>query len=210
MHTFREFRQEDLSAIYAISVKTGDNGRDASALYDDPKLMGHIYSAPYVLLEPDLAIVVEHKDQVVGYVVGTRDTQSWETRLERQWWPALRNQYEAPNPADHDNWTIDQMRIDRMHSPRLIDREISERYPAHLHMNLLPSIQGRGIGTALLHKWLSIVIKDGDRGVHVGANPKNTDGIAFWQRSGFETIKTGPKKTPQTGWLGRSLMKTSI
>ncbi|MEP5218430.1 MAG: GNAT family N-acetyltransferase [Lentilitoribacter sp.] len=197
-----------MSAIYAISVKTGDNGRDASALYDDLKLMGHIYSAPYVLLEPDLAIVVEHKDQVVGYVVGTRNTQSWETRLERQWWPALRDQYEAPNPADHDNWTIDQMRIDRMHSPRLINREISERYPAHLHMNLLPSMQRRGIGTALLHKWLSIAIKDGDRGVHVGANPKNTDGIAFWQKSGFETIRTGPKKTPQAGWLGRSSMKT--
>lgn len=210
MHIFRQFRQEDLNAIYAISVQTGDNGLDATAFYDDPKLMGHIYSAPYVLLEPDLVIVVEHKDQVVGYVVGTRDTQSWETRLERQWWPALRDQYEAPNPANRDNWTIDQMRIDRIHNPRLINREISERYPAHLHMNLLPAMQRRGIGTALLHKWLSIAIKGGDRGVHVGANPKNTDGIVFWQRSGFETIKTGPEKTPQTGWLGRSSMKTSI
>jgi ribosomal protein S18 acetylase RimI-like enzyme len=73
---------------------------------------------------------------------------------------------------------------------------------------LLPIMQRRGIGTALLDKWLSIAIKDGDRSVHVGANPKNTAGIAFWQRSGFQTIRTGPEKTPQTGWLGRSSMKT--
>jgi GNAT superfamily N-acetyltransferase len=208
MHIFRRFRQEDLSDIYAISVKTGDNGRDATALYDDPKLMGHIYSAPYVLLEPDLAIVVEHKDQVVGYVVGTLNTQNWEKRLELEWWPKLRNQYKAPDPANRDNWTMDQIRIDRMHNPRLIDREISTQYPAHMHMNLLPIMQRRGIGTALLDKWLSIAIKDGDRSVHVGANPKNTAGIAFWQRSGFQTIRTGPEKTPQTGWLGRSSMKT--
>ncbi|MEP2977836.1 MAG: GNAT family N-acetyltransferase [Lentilitoribacter sp.] len=196
-----------MNAIYAISVQTGDSGRDATTLYDDPKLMGHIYSAPYALLEPELVIVVEYNDQVVGYVVGIRDTQSWETRLEQQWWPALRDQYEAPSLTSRNSWTMDQMRIDRIHNPRLINREISERYPAHLHMNLLPSMQRRGIGTALLDKWLSIAIKDGDRGVHVGANPKNTDGIAFWQRSGFEIIKTGPEKTPQTGWLGRSSIK---
>jgi GNAT superfamily N-acetyltransferase len=208
MHIFRRFRQEDLSDIYAISVKTGDNGRDATALYNDPKLMGHIYSAPYVLLEPDLAIVVEHKNQVVGYVVGTLNTQNWEKRLELEWWPKLRNQYKAPDPTNRDNWTMDQIRIDRMHNPRLIDREISTQYPAHMHMNLLPIMQRRGIGTRLLQKWLSIAIKDGDRSVHVGANPKNTAGIAFWQRSGFQTIRTGPEKTPQTGWLGRSSMKT--
>lgn len=209
MHLFRQFRQDDLDDIYAISVKTGDNGRDATALYDDPKLMGHIYSAPYMLLEPELAIVVEYNDQIVGYVVGTRDTHSWQTRLEREWWPPLRDQYAAPSPANRDHWTMDQMRIDRLHTPRLIDREISERYPAHLHMNLLPIMQRRGIGTNLLHTWLSIAITEGDRGVHVGANPNNTDGIAFWQKSGFETIRTGLEKTPQTGWLGRSSMKTT-
>ena len=209
MHIFRQFKQDDLNDIYTISVKTGDNGRDATALYDELKLMGHIYSAPYMLLEPELAIVVEYNDQIVGYVVGTRDTQRWQTRLEREWWPALRDQYKAPNPANRDHWTMDEIRIDRLHTPRLVDQEISKRFPAHLHMNLLPAMQRRGIGTALLQKWLSIAMKEGDCGVHVGANPKNTDGIAFWQRSGFETIRTAPDKTPQAGWLGRSSMKTA-
>jgi GNAT superfamily N-acetyltransferase len=207
MHILRPFRPEDLSDIYQISVQTGDNGRDATALYDDPKLMGHIYSAPYVLLNPEHAIVIEYNDQVVGYIVGTLDTQSWEKRLELEWWPKLRHQYKAPDPENLDHWTMDQIRIDRIHNPRLIDREISTRYPAHMHMNLLPIMQRRGIGTSLLQKWLSIAIIEGDRGVHVGANPKNTDGIAFWQRSGFQTISIGHEKTPQTGWLGRSSMK---
>ncbi len=32
---------------------------DTSHLYADPRLMGHIYAAPYALLEPALALVVE-------------------------------------------------------------------------------------------------------------------------------------------------------
>ncbi|HZR85597.1 MAG TPA: hypothetical protein VFB02_02280 [Bradyrhizobium sp.] len=49
--------------------------------------MGRIYSAPYACLEPDLALVVEDSAGVAGFAVGTTDTQSWEMRLEREWWP---------------------------------------------------------------------------------------------------------------------------
>jgi len=53
MIKLRQFQSGDLNALYAISLATGHEGGDASCLYQDAKLMGHIYSAPYVLLEPD-------------------------------------------------------------------------------------------------------------------------------------------------------------
>ena len=46
MITFRVAEAEDLDRFYAISLATGHHGVDASQLYDDPKTMGHIYSAP--------------------------------------------------------------------------------------------------------------------------------------------------------------------
>ena len=50
MIQLRQFRSGGLNALYAISLATGHEGGDASHLYEDAKLMGHVYSAPYALL----------------------------------------------------------------------------------------------------------------------------------------------------------------
>src|SRR5262245_12864148 len=109
MPKLRLARATDLDAFYAISLATGLAGGDAAHLYEDGMLMGHIYSAPYACLEPDLALVVEDSAGVAGFAVGTTDTESWEARLERDWWPRLRMQYPDPEGTSGD-WTADQKR----------------------------------------------------------------------------------------------------
>src|SRR5665213_4601378 len=44
MTDIRPYRADDLAALYEICLKTGDSGKDATALYDDPKLIGHVYA----------------------------------------------------------------------------------------------------------------------------------------------------------------------
>ena len=87
MEIFRRVRAEDLDALYAISLATGHEGGDASHLYNDPELVGHIYSAPYAVLEPKLAIVVEDRHGVAGFAVGAQNTEEWERLLAAKWWP---------------------------------------------------------------------------------------------------------------------------
>ena len=96
MLTIRPFQTKDLEDLYAISLATGHAGGDASQLYVDPKLIGHIYSAPYACLEPRLALVVEDREGVAGFAVGVVDTSTWEQRLEQVWWPSLRERYPMP------------------------------------------------------------------------------------------------------------------
>ncbi len=51
---------DDTPALYHVSLKTGDvDGGDASSLYDDPELLGHLWLGAYLALEPELARVVE-------------------------------------------------------------------------------------------------------------------------------------------------------
>ncbi|HEY2481999.1 MAG TPA: hypothetical protein VGI30_07370, partial [Caulobacteraceae bacterium] len=64
----------DLEAVYRICLATGDNGGDATHLYADAKLIGHIYAAPYVLFSPECGLVVEDGAGVGGYVLGALDT----------------------------------------------------------------------------------------------------------------------------------------
>ena len=50
----RPYHPSDLCALYRVCLLTGDSGQDASQLYRDPELLGHIYVAPYAVFEPDL------------------------------------------------------------------------------------------------------------------------------------------------------------
>ena len=86
----RPVRSDDLDALHAICLQTGDHGADATAHYQDPRIIGEIYAAPYAVLEPGLAFVAEDSDGVAGYIVGTRDTRAFEARCEAEWWPGLR------------------------------------------------------------------------------------------------------------------------
>src|SRR5580700_2330225 len=89
----RPYRPSDLDELYRICLLTGDAGQDATPLYQDPRLLGHIFAAPYGILEPSLAFVAEDAVGVGGYIVGALDTQAFEARLESEWWPGLRGRY---------------------------------------------------------------------------------------------------------------------
>src|SRR5262249_47549619 len=162
-----------LDDLYKISLATSLAGNDASHLYADPRLMGHIYSAPYARLEPHLAFVVEDQDGVAGFAVGTADTAVWGENLERQLWAWLRGPYAKPSEDDAERWTPDQRRIDMIHRPARTPTAIVTTYPAHLHLNLLPRLRGRGVGSALFDRWLTEASRHGATATHVGINRDN-------------------------------------
>lgn len=200
----RPAREDDLDAVYGTCLATGDSGRDASELYSDPQLIGHIYAAPYLLLEPHLAFVVTDQEGVGGYVVGVEDTRSWENRLERNWWPPLRRRYVDPDESCRSDWTPDQCLAHLLHHPKADPAIVCEDYPAHLHMNVMPRLQGRGVGLALLEAWVVAAAAYGVRAAHVGVSPANIRGTRFWTRAGFAELKV-PGERGDALWLGRLL-----
>ena len=58
-------------------------------MFDDPRILGHVFAAPYGLFEPSLAFVAEDEVGVGGYIVGALDSRAFEERLEAGWWPTL-------------------------------------------------------------------------------------------------------------------------
>lgn len=196
----RHADRSDLDACYAISLATGLAGGDASHLYRDPRMMGHIYVAPYVMLAPELAFVVQDDDGVAGFAVGTEDTDAWEQRLERQWWPELRARYADPQDVPPERRTPDQRRASMIHHPERTPAAIAKAYPAHLHMNLLPRQQRRGVGARLLDRWLAAAQA---RAVHVGVNRANSGALAFWRMCRFEPLTVDAPSKGRTVWMGR-------
>ncbi len=203
MPTIRPFHTDDLGALYTISLATGSAGDDASHLYADPRLIGHIYSAPYALLEPDLAFVVEDQHGVAGFVVGTADTIGWQDKLERLWWPSLRKEYALPPHAEASRWSHDQRRIVMIHRPTPTPAGVAGRFPAHLHLNLLPRLRGHGLGRRLFNHWLTALARYGATATHVAVNRANSGALQFWDRMGFSDLPAEGLPQGRTIWKGR-------
>lgn len=199
MINLRSYRDGDLEALYEICLLTADSGKDASAMHNDRKLVGHLYSAPYGVLEPEHVFVAEDELGVAGYVVGTHDTDAFVAWQERDWWPALRRHYAAlPDDALTD---ADRQRLAPIVTPSFNPADIVADYPAHIHMNLLPRLRGQRIGTQLLQMWIDQARTAGVNAIHLGANAANTGGVAFWTRSGFQPLRT----IGRTAWFGMTI-----
>ncbi len=206
MITFRAAEQDDLDRFYAISLATGHLGADASHLYDDPKMMGHIYSAPYLKFSPDLCFVAVDDLGVAGFIVGVIDTLSFGRLLEDEWWPALRVAYDEPNQDSPAEWSADQRRSFMIHHPEQTPGDIAKTHPAHLHMQLLPRIQGQGTGPKILKLWLDKAATLGATAVHVGVNFRNERALRFWKNQGFDSFDSPTNLPPsRTIWLGRGI-----
>jgi GNAT superfamily N-acetyltransferase len=197
----RPYLRDHLDALYAISLATGLAGGDASSLYEDPKLMGHIYVAPYASLRPESIWVAIDDEGVGGYITGVDDSVVWEDQLEQEWWPPLRNVYRNPKDDEQDGWTPDDRRIRMIFHPERTPYHVTKKYPAHVHLNLLPRMQRKGVGSRLLALWLSRASDRGVEGVHVGVNRKNVHGLQFWRRQGYMELEPHDLNA-RTLWMG--------
>ncbi|GGY61656.1 GNAT family N-acetyltransferase [Streptomyces anulatus] len=196
----RPYRPEDREALFDICVRTGHEGGDARHLYPDPGLLPNIFAAPYAVLEPELAFVVEDNGRAVGYILGTADTASFVDRYRAEWLPGLAERYPAPvrEPA-----TPTEEMTTLMHDPeRMILPELAD-YPAHLHIDLLPTHQRSGHGRRLMETFLAALADQNVKAVHLGMLTTNTRARAFYDRVGFHEIAV-PDAGPVT-YLGHSI-----
>ena len=194
----RPYQSKDLDTLYDICLKTGDIGKDATQLYDDPNLLGQLYAAPYAVLEPDLTFVLEDSKGVCGYILGAFDSKTFYERLETEWFPPLREQYPKPN-GDKKDWTRDDHIIRQFYG---LGATYPPDYPSHLHIDLLPRAQGSGNGRALMETFLAALKEKGSSGVHLGTSPQNVRSEKFYLKMGFRELK---RREPHTLVMGKRL-----
>lgn len=198
----RPYRPSDRRDLYDVCVRTADAGGDARGLHADDDLMGDLFAGPYATLEPHLAFVVDDGERVVGYVVGTSSTPRFAQRYRDEWIPALgarRPSPPDPLPADA---SPDEVMLHLHHHPeRLLVPELAP-YPGHLHVDLLPEAQGRGLGRVLVETWSRAAADTGAPALHVGMVTANVPARGFYDTLGFHEIEVADPG-PLT-YLGRA------
>lgn len=185
----RQAQIQDLPYLYEICLKTAAEGGDGTDLYLDPYVVGQYYVAPYLFYEREFCFVVTKNGIPSGYIVATKNTQQYDQWLEEKWLPVLREQFSSGN-GFIPKTPIEKGIISRIHLNHGIKEypSYSKQYPAHLHIDLLPSLQGFGCGRKLMEKLFSTLADNGVPGVHLGVGKGNSNAQGFYKKIGFSVL----------------------
>ena len=189
MARIRPFRPGDEPALADICLRTADAGGDATGVFDDDRIWADVFVLPYVARHPELAFIVETDDgRVAGYIVGTPDTHAFEDWFHDEWWPQRGARW--PLPA------VERSRQDGTliyaYGRRGGSEPYGDEYPAHLHIDLLPDVQGAGWGRRLIDTLVGALREREVTGLHLLAASDNEGALAFYPRVGFTPIASHP------------------
>lgn len=200
MPEIRPYRPADRDQVARICLLTAAGGGDATGVYSDDTLMPEVFALPYVDYAPELAFVVADGERVLGYVIGVADTAAFVEWWRREWSPGFAARHPSPGaPTGRNPAFTETELVEAGTSPeRMLIVELGD-YPAHLHIDLLPELQGQGFGRRLIDTLRGALAARGVPAVHLGMDAANTGARAFYDRLGFHEL---PSSTPRSPLLG--------
>lgn len=201
MMEIRPYRASDEAAVRDVCLRTGDLGGDATPLYQDREVVSDVFAMPYMVFDPECAFVADNGERAVGYIVGTPDTARFARQWRDEWLPRVAARHTVPPAAPDWANDLEGTVLWILHHPEQMVDSVPAGYPAHLHINLLPEAQGRGVGRELVQRLCTVLKAAGAEGVHLQVAERNVGARAFYARLGFQPL---PAEAPEPGLLGRS------
>ena len=143
----RPYRAGDRERVRRIAFETGYMGESPAWYWRDAPSFADAWTGYYTDREPESAFVAADGDAVVGYLVGCADTARAPKAADAIVRLMLRRQLLLRPGTAGFFWRSfwDVLRDGNVPSAELSD----PRWPAHLHINLLPAARGHGAGRGL-------------------------------------------------------------
>jgi ribosomal protein S18 acetylase RimI-like enzyme len=179
----RAYEPRDRDAVRRICFETGYMGEPVEWQWRDCESFADLVTNYYTDREPESTLLAEGDGRVIGYLTGCADserTRSFATQeVGRQ---LLRGALVRPGVAG----VFWRSLFDLLRDRQAFDEFLADpRWPAHLHINLLPEGRGRGLGRRLVTRWLERLRAAGSPGVHLGTFAENRNALPFFEACGF-------------------------
>lgn len=204
MAKIEPYQEADREGLFSVCHRTGFFGEDASPQFKDAYLFGLIIASYYIDYEPENCLVVKEGDKVVGYINGTTDTISEKEKFEHHILPRVISRMLKytifHSPKDVLFIVEHKIRGESECDRYLYSDELLEGYPSHLHINLLPDYQRKGLGTQLMDCFEEKMRAKGVVGLRLDTTSENRKAIPFYGKRGYTILK----EFPDTPWGRRS------
>ena len=191
----RPYSPADRAAVRRICHATGYMGEPAW-YWRDGESFATLFSGYYTDLEPHSASVCEVAGAVAGYLLGCEDSRRATDPaavFARQ--VVRRGLLVRPGTAGFVWRSMADAAVAAVRRRLPPSSVVDARWPAHLHIDLLPAARGRGVGASMVRRWLEHLRSLGVAGCHVQTLTENTRAVAFFEAMGFE-LRGSPVLVP--------------
>ena len=184
-YTIRPYAPKDRERLREICLATA-----TPRVYENRALREWIllmYNDYYTARESAHCFVaVDERDQAIGYILCAPDYH----RYRRNFLPYLPSIARRSKRAAR-RWLLHPG-----------EKAYAGEYPAHLHIDLFPQAQRKGVGRQLMDTLFSHLQAMGVPGVMLGCAAENVGANAFYAACGFSRLG----KTPDTIYWGKKLL----
>lgn len=176
MATVRKAEISDLKDVEYICRMTAGEG----ARRDEHrgKIVAKTYSTYYIEHDCDSCFVLaDEKNTAVGYILCAPEASRFKRIYLKEYVPQIRAL------SRRDGREAFFIPFSYM--------LFSKKYPAHLHINLMPDFQGAGYGSVLMRELFEHLKNKNVPGVMLEVDSYNTGAVAFYKKHGFKVLFEG-------------------
>lgn len=165
----RNLRAEDKPALRNICYVTSsgfESPRAKEALYT-------MYCDYYVDRARETSFLAEDEDgKILGYIFCAPDGETYEREFNKFYAPKLKK-------VSLFRWILNKINAK-------LESGVAKKYPAHLHIDILPEAQRMGLGTKLVDELFRELRARNVSGVYLCCGADNAKGIGFYRKYGFK------------------------
>jgi ribosomal protein S18 acetylase RimI-like enzyme len=193
--TIRPYRPEDRDRLRKIALDTADLGYGPGDDIPIKDTLADILTRYYTDFEPESAWVADTNGLAVGYIIGSIHPRRHHSVMRSKIVPSAI----MKAIADGGLWSPGAWRLLLMATTMLGSnpgKDILDKYPAHLHINIDENYRDGGTGRLLVSTFEDYVRNADIRGIHARVRGNNTGAGKFFSSLGYtpvfesRTIKT--------------------
>ena len=170
MYSIRPYHPKDVENLNMICVET------ASDIFRGKKLaetaLIEVYCRYYIEQEPESCFVVaDQKDEAKGYILCAKNYDEYKQIFKEKY-------LKTWNPVTLIMGNFAMKSI----------KDYTNKYPAHLHIDLLPECQGQGYGRKLIEMLVKHLKEQKINGLMLHVSMHNEGARAFYKKCGFQVL----------------------
>jgi ribosomal protein S18 acetylase RimI-like enzyme len=165
----RQAKAEDLPSVRRICFVTCTDEK----MRQYPEALSLVYADYYLEHEIEHCFVACDGEKVIGYILSNYDPAYYLKTMRENILPTLAKM----SPYFY---TFEKKQIGYA--------KYWKSYPAHLHIDLDPAYQAKGIGGMLMKALLNDMKEHHIKAVHLGVSNTHKHAIRFYKKNGFHTL----------------------
>lgn len=171
MLTIRKYEEKDYENVCYTCLHSEDDEMCESMC----EFVLHTFCEYYIEKEPENCFVLDDDGRAVGYVICAENYDRFQKIFDKEYLPKV--------------FGLGEDRIEWAKTAYILQGKFSSEYPAHLHIDLLPSYQRMGFGGKLLAALFEHLRAKGISGVMLTTGVRNITANNFYKKYGFETLE---------------------